>query len=393
MAFPASLYAPARPSAGAEPSFVSSSSASSACAPSVLARSLGLTASPLAVSSIASAYAELRSLEAAPAVSSSSSSPRGAFARAGCASLPMAAPVVAYAPDERPKQDFSTILANAGRRALGGGIPGAAAMGIQVVSLMWLRTTVNYQYRYGTTTTQALKHLYKEGGVRRFYRGVGPALVQGPMSRFGDTAANAGVLTLLNESDTTRGMPIALKTALASAAAGCWRIFLMPVDALKTTMQVEGAGGASKLAAKVRLGGPSVLYHGALAAAAATWAGHYPWFFTYNTLNAKLPQYDDLPRKLVRSAVIGFTASAISDTVSNSIRVVKTTKQTSSVPITYPEVVRQVIASDGLLGLFGRGLKTKILANGLQGLLFSVLWRLGQDHYNRITGETPAPTK
>lgn len=388
MAFPASLYAPARWSEGESES---SRSTARAGVPSVLARSLGLASSPLSASSIAAACADLRSFESSPAAASCGAS--GSSSSRSSSSLPLAAPVIAYAPDERPKQDFSTILANAGRRALGGGIPGAAAMGIQVVSLMWLRTTVNYQYRYGTTTTAALKHLYKEGGVRRFYRGVGPALIQGPMSRFGDTAANAGVLTLLNESDSTRGLPIAVKTALASAAAGCWRIFLMPVDALKTTMQVEGAGGAAKLAAKVRVGGPTVLYHGAIAAAAATWAGHYPWFFTYNTLNAKLPQYDDLPRKLLRSAVIGFTASAISDTVSNSIRVVKTTKQTSAVPVTYPEVVRQVIASDGLMGLFGRGLKTKILANGLQGLLFSVLWRLGQDHYNRLTGESPAPAK
>lgn len=37
------------------------------------------------------------------------------------------------------------VLRQAGRRALGGGLPGAAAMGIQVGSLMWLRTTVNYQ--------------------------------------------------------------------------------------------------------------------------------------------------------------------------------------------------------------------------------------------------------
>ena len=28
-----------------------------------------------------------------------------------------------------------------------------------------------------------------------------------------------------------------------------------------------------------------------------------------------------------------------------------------------------------LLGLFGRGLKTRLLANGMQGLLFSVLYR------------------
>lgn len=48
------------------------------------------------------------------------------------------------------------------------------------------------QYRYGTTTTEALRHLYREGGVVRFYRGLGPALLQGPLSRFGDTAANAG---------------------------------------------------------------------------------------------------------------------------------------------------------------------------------------------------------
>lgn len=60
----------------------------------------------------------------------------------------------------------------------------------------------------------------------------------------------------------------------------------------------------------------------------------------YNTLNEYLPQYDDLPRRLMRSAVIGFSASAISDTCSNSVRVVKTTKQTSTVAMTYPEVVR-----------------------------------------------------
>lgn len=43
---------------------------------------------------------------------------------------------------------------------------------------MWLRTTVNYQYRYGTSTTVALRTLYADGGVARFYQGVGPALLQ-----------------------------------------------------------------------------------------------------------------------------------------------------------------------------------------------------------------------
>ena len=38
--------------------------------------------------------------------------------------------------------------------------------------------------------------------------------------------------------------------------------------------------------------------------------------------------------------------------------------------------VRRVIKEDGLAGLFGRGLSTKIVSNGFQGLMFSVLWKL-----------------
>lgn len=40
-----------------------------------------------------------------------------------------------------------------------------------------------------------------------------------------------------------------------------------------------------------------------------------------------------------------------------------------------------VVEKDGVLGLFGRGLSTKLVTNGIQGVLFSVLWRLGQDYY------------
>lgn len=50
--------------------------------------------------------------------------------------------------------------------------------------------------------------------------------------------------------------------------------------AVAATPQVEGAAGLSSLGAKVSKGGPTVLYHGALAASAATFVGHYPWFAT-----------------------------------------------------------------------------------------------------------------
>ena len=82
---------------------------------------------------------------------------------------------------------------------------------------------------------------------------------------------------------------------------------------------------------------------------------------------------------LLRQAFIGFVASVISDTVSNSLRVVKTYRQVNATRIGYMGAAQAVIATDGLRGLFGRGLKTRIIANGLQGLMFSVLWKLFLD--------------
>ena len=118
--------------------------------------------------------------------------------------------LIYYVKWEDKNLDQNLILTNkeifekAKKRAFGGGITGAAAMAVQVGSLMWMRTTMNYQYRYGTSTTEAIKTLYKEGGIPRFYRGVGFALFQGPFSRFGDTAANAGAITFLNNYEKTK---------------------------------------------------------------------------------------------------------------------------------------------------------------------------------------------
>ena len=78
--------------------------------------------------------------------------------------------------------DKDKIISKSLNKAFKGGISGASAMVCQVGSLMWLRTTMNYQYRYGYSTSTAIKKLYAEGGIRRFYRGVGPALIQGPLS-------------------------------------------------------------------------------------------------------------------------------------------------------------------------------------------------------------------
>mmetsp|Transcript_19442 Transcript_19442/g.28076 ORF Transcript_19442/g.28076 Transcript_19442/m.28076 type:complete len:181 (+) Transcript_19442:232-774(+) len=170
---------------------------------------------------------------------------------------------------------FKEVMQKASKSAIRGGTAGAAAMGANVACLMWMRTTINYQYRNGTTFPTALRAIYADGGIPRFYRGVLPALFQGPLSRFGDTAANTGMMTLLDSYESTKSLPVGLKTVSASVAAACFRIVLMPIDTVKTTMQVTGKFSA--VVDKVKIGGPLTLYNGAVAAASATFVGHYPW--------------------------------------------------------------------------------------------------------------------
>lgn len=95
-----------------------------------------------------------------------------------------------------PWPEVRRVLKRCLARAGSGGLPGAAAGLMQVATLMWLRTIVNYQCRYGTSTRAAAIELYRQGGVLRFYRGVVFALVSNPLSRFGMAAANEGAMAV-----------------------------------------------------------------------------------------------------------------------------------------------------------------------------------------------------
>ena len=297
--------------------------------------------------------------------------------------------------DQIPLTSLSSIVFE---KAINGGKSGALAGGLQVLSLMWLRTTLNYQYRYGTTTLDALQTLYKEGGISRLYQGLPFALLQGPLSRFGDTAANTLIVTVIDLTSTQ--MPRYISTFGASALAGGWRILLMPIDTIKTSMQVNGENGISIIQERIKEKGISTLYAGAVATLLATVVGHYPWFLTYNTLSDILPTANDIithtnnnndnnydllynqlamldPKliTLLRSAFIGLVAGSVSDICSNSLRVLKTTRQTDIELTSYIDSAKNIISKEGLSGLFGRGLQTRLLANSIQSILFSVLFK------------------
>ena len=106
-------------------------------------------------------------------------------------------------------------------------------------------------------------------------------------------------------------LPIALRTACASAAGSLWRVAITPIDTLKTTLQalpahlfgdlkpslsrrstrahtspsflawqVQGSEAYDQVMAKVKTDGLAVLYQGALANALASFVGSYPWCAT-----------------------------------------------------------------------------------------------------------------
>lgn len=157
---------------------------------------------------------------------------------------------------------MNQILIKAGKRGLGGGLPGAIAGVVQVTTLMWLRTIINYQCRYGTTFRQAFATLFHDGGIPRFYRGLSFALVQAPMSRFVATAANDGVEALLAALEFTKDWGPGRTTFVASIVVGTWRMLLMPIDTCKTVLQVDSAEGFRQLMRRVKAGKIGVLYQG-----------------------------------------------------------------------------------------------------------------------------------
>lgn len=265
-------------------------------------------------------------------------------------------------------------------RAVRDGYAASMASIVSVFLLMWLRTSMSYQYVHGVTMMEAIHALYSDGGIPRFYKGLVPALFMMPLSRFGDIFSNEAAREIFSDST----WPAMVVTMFASSFAAGWRIIISPADTMKTMMQVHGTEGIPLLRSKISKVGLGALFEGALGASAATWVGHYPWFLTHNfleafcvrhqILDAHLKKQDSL-RKNIRRALVGLISSLVSDVCSNAIRVLKTYKQTSIEPIGYFEVAARIIDESGLAGLFFRGLTSKLSANALNAMLFTVVWK------------------
>jgi|EP00927_Polykrikos_kofoidii_P066862 hypothetical protein len=270
---------------------------------------------------------------------------------------------------------LNVVLIAALRKAVRSGSGGFAAGTLQVLAFMWLRTAMNYQYKFGGTLMETLRKLYAEGGIARLYRGLFPwAIFQAPLSRFGDVASNDMVLGVMHA--LFPGVPVSVSTLMGSMSGAAWRIVITPVDTCKTVLQTDGSKGWVILKEKVKARGLLVLWSGWEGNYIANVIGNYPWFFTMNWLQRNVPIPTGNLMKLIRSAFCGAMASSVSDVVSNSIRVVKTKKQTHDDAKTgYIKAMKEVMEKDGVYGVFFRGLETRIFTNVLQGAFFTVLWK------------------
>ena len=45
-------------------------------------------------------------------------------------------------------------------------------------------------------------------------------------------------------------------------------------------------------------------------------------------------------------------------------------------PTTYIKIITTIVEKEGITNLLGRGLKTKIISNGIQSIIFTIIWNM-----------------
>ena len=225
----------------------------------------------------------------------------------------------------------------------------------------------------------AFRTLYAQGGVKRFYTGVFPTVLHVTLCRFGDTTAN-GLAIAYVPTDS-----LAVKTLAASVGGGSWRACLLPLETVRANMQVRGKGGMAVVQSRFAAGGFRALYAGAAASFTAGVLGHFPFFFTVNWISQAVPLTEDasLLQKLGRNGGMGFLAAMCSDVATNGFKIIATNKQTNKMNVSYYDTAKKIVRRDGLPALVTRGLKTRMIGNGLQGAMFVVLWKGIEERISR----------
>lgn len=243
---------------------------------------------------------------------------------------------------------------------------GTLAMSAQITCFYWLKTLTTYQYKTGLNTYPAFKQLVNQNGILRFYNGYFPSLVMGSGCRFGDVAS----YKYFNSKENLNSYE---KSIYSSICSTIWRINLMPIDTLDNMLQVYGKNGTSVLREKIKKKGVLSLYNGGLAWSSTNLIGYIGWFNTYTFLEFIGNKYDI--NNNYYNMFEGVTATIVSDTITNPIRVLKIYRQTNKHNISYYNSYKEIINEYGYRNFIFRGLKTRLFMHSLQNGLFVIMWK------------------
>ena len=252
---------------------------------------------------------------------------------------------------------------------------GFAGGALQVTSLLWLRTANNYQYKHGTSLSDTIKTLYNQGGILRFYRGYFPSLFLGSSIKFGEiNAYYYSKQCNFNELE---------RLVFISSVSSLLKFTFVPIDTLDIFLQVEGKKGIETLKNKVNSQGVRVLYYGLTPWITSNFISTFCWYNIHNYLDSKFKNYGKEGIVFnIKNAIIGGSASVISDSLTNPLRILKIYKQSNTNQVSYTETYKNIVETRGYKELFLRGLKTRIIIHGLQNMFFIVVWKNLEKAFN-----------
>lgn len=259
------------------------------------------------------------------------------------------------------------------------GLKAMAAMSVNLLVFMPLHTTINYQCATGANLADSVRELAKEGSLR-FYAGfiwVAPiALVKRFIETFSLKRATQ-VLSLQHER-----YAIIASAFCAALSAALFQFLSMPFETLKTCSQVRG--GWQNVKDRILARGVLSILDGTLAAVGAAFLASITFWGTHNVLDSNMSPWEF---QLLRSGLIGFVSSVLTDLIVNVLRVTKVQLQSQGAkqkpgafacPAHRDMKQSQTATQEpgaNACPEHHRGMKLRILVRAVEGFMFLAMWQ------------------
>tara|TARA_B110001469_G_scaffold125273_1_gene140387 strand:+ start:5622 stop:6386 length:765 start_codon:yes stop_codon:yes gene_type:complete len=235
---------------------------------------------------------------------------------------------------------------------------------IQQSSTYGLKTVIKNQYVHGTPIYKTFKNLYNNNDPLRFYRGVIPTITKAIIGRNSDILFHKFYSEKFNFNKEQNALISGLTSSIV-------KVSFIPLDTISNLYQVQGKK-AKDIIKKQYKNENYFFYRGTMAYMILSGVGSSAWLYTYSYLN----NIELHKNKNINNALIGVSASIMSDIVVNPIRILKTYKQSSSDYISYKEIIKKITLSDkNFIKSYFRGYGLRMGLNAFNSGMFMVLWK------------------